>query len=245
MDWDTLLKLARGYAFLARNLAAGKVTNKALDLLAFLDYRLLMLLSMWHPDAESRKRLLRKRGVNVADTAWIDLGVWIEMTTPQAVVIEDYAKIAYGVMVHAHDAAVNSVGDLPMRVQTTTIGYNSAIGSGSIIMPGVTIGKHCGVVPGSVVTKDVPDLTVVGGDPAETLFTSDQLGLAWQADLKMRPDIYYDHPNPARAPSTPIDHLLTWRDEGVKVRDCSELRTGTPFDYILDAKEALRKKRSG
>lgn len=243
MDWENYFKLAKGYTFLARNLVAGKVTNKVLDLLAFLDYRLLMLLSMWHPDAESRKRLLRKRGVNVADTAWIDLGVWIEMTTPQAVVIEDYVKIAYGVMVHAHDAAVNSVGDLPMRVMTTTIGYNSAVGSGSIIMPGVTIGKHCGVVPGSVVTKDVPDLTVVGGDPAEKLISSTDLGVAWQADLKVRPHLYYDHPNPARAPATPIDHLLTWREDGVKVRDASELRTGTPFDYILDARAAMKKKR--
>ncbi len=242
MDWDTGLKLVKGYVFLARNLAAGKVVNKVLDLFAFLDFRLLMLLSVWHPDAASRRRLLRKRGVNVADTAWIDIGVWIEMTTPRAVFIEDYVKLAYGVTVYAHDAAVNSVGDLPMRVQATTIGYNSAIGTGSIIMPGVTIGKHCGVVPGSVVTKDVPDLTVVGGNPAETLFTSEQLGVAWQADLKMRPDLYYDHPNPGRAPSTPIDHLLSWREEKVPVRDYTELRTGTPFDYILDAKAAKKKK---
>jgi carbonic anhydrase/acetyltransferase-like protein (isoleucine patch superfamily) len=244
MDWENYLKLARGYTFLARNIMAGKVTNKVLDLVAFMDYRLLMLISIWHPDAESRKRLLRKRGVNIADTAWVDLGVWIEMTTPQSVIIEDYVKLAYGVMVHAHDAAVNSVADLPMRVMTTTIGYNSAIGSGSIIMPGVTIGKHCGVLPGSVVTKDVPDLTVVGGDPAVTLMTSEQLGLAWQADMKMRPDLYYDHPNAARAPFIPpLEHLITWRKEGVKVRDASELRTGTVFDLILEAREAMKNKK--
>jgi carbonic anhydrase/acetyltransferase-like protein (isoleucine patch superfamily) len=241
MDWERNLKLARGYTFLARNMAMGKVTNKVLDLLAFLDYRLLMILSSWHPDMQSRLRLLRKRGVNIAETAWVDLGVWIEMTTPQAVIIEDYAKIAYGVLIHAHDAAVNSVADLPMRVLTTRIGYNSAIGANSIIMPGVTVGKHCGVVSGSVVTKDVPDHTVWGGNPAKMLFTSEDLGLAWQADLRANPDVYYDHPNDARAPSTPFDHLLTWRDEGIKPRDHTELRTGTPFDYILDARMAEEK----
>jgi len=36
--------------------------------------------------------------------------------------------------------------------------------------------------------------------------------------------------------------MITWREEGVKVRDASELRTGTPFDYILDAREELKKK---
>lgn len=159
------------------------------------------------------------------------------MTTPQSVIIEDYVKLAYGVLVFAHDAAVNSVADLPMRVQTTRIGYNAAIGARSVIMPGVTIGKHSGVVPGSVVTRDVPDMTVVGGNPAEKLFTDEELGLAWQADMRARPELFYDHPNPGRAPSTPLDHLLTWRDEGLNIRDYRELRTGTPFDHILDARQ--------
>ncbi len=243
MDREDYIKLARGYVFLARNIMAGKVTNKVLDLLAFLDYRLLMYLSMWHPDAESRKRLLRKRGVNISDKAWVDVGVWIEMTTPQAVIIEDYVKLAYGVVIYAHDAAVNSVTDLPMRVTPTRLSYNCAVGTRSIIMPGVTVGRHSGVVPGSVVTHDVPDLTVVGGNPARHLFTDEELGMAWQADMRVRPEFYYDHPNPGRAPSTPIDHLLTWRDEDLPIKSHRELRTGTPFDFILDAKAARKSER--
>jgi carbonic anhydrase/acetyltransferase-like protein (isoleucine patch superfamily) len=242
MDWTNRYKLARGYAFLARNLAAGKITNTVLDLLAFFDYRLLMLLSMWHPDMETRKKLLRRRGVNISDKAWVDTGVWIEMTTPQAVVIEDYVKVAFGVAILAHDAAVNSVVDLPMRVLPTTLKYNSAVGARSIIMPGVTVGQHSGVVPGSVVTHDVPDLTVVGGNPAKHLITDEELGTAWQADVMARPELYFDHPNPNRAPSTPLDHILNWRESGIKVHDHTELRTGTPFDYILDAKAQMKKK---
>lgn len=237
MDLERNLKLLRGYTFLARSLAAGKITNKVLDFLAFMDYRLLMLLSMWHPDMESRKKLLRKRGVQISDKAWVDVGVWIEMTTPQAVIIEDYAKLAFGVVIYAHDAAVNSVADLPMRVRETRVCYNAAIGSRSIIMPGVTVGRHCGVVPGSVVTHDVPDMTVVGGNPARHLFTDEELGLAWQEDVRAHPDLYYDHPNPGRAPETPLDEQLTWRTEGLNVKDYTELRTGTLFDNILDAKK--------
>lgn len=241
MDWENGIKTARGYWFLARSTVMGKAANKILDLIALSDYRLLMILSMWHPDHATRIKLLRKRGVRISDKAWVDLGVWVEMTTPQSVIIEDYAKLAYGSIILAHDAAVNSVADLPMRVQETRIGYNAAIGTNSIIMPGVTVGRHCGVVPGSVVTKDVPDMTVVGGVPAEHLMTDEQLGLAWQADMEARPELYFDHPNPARAPSTPLDHLLDWRQRGVEIRHASELRTGTPFDHILDAK-ARRKK---
>ena len=41
------------------------------------------------------------------------------------------------------------------------------IGACAIILPGVTIGKNAIVAAGSVVTKDVPADTVVGGNPAK------------------------------------------------------------------------------
>jgi acetyltransferase-like isoleucine patch superfamily enzyme len=45
----------------------------------------------------------------------------------------------------------------------------SDIGVGSIILPGVTIGKGAQVGAGSVVTADVPDYAVVAGSPAKML----------------------------------------------------------------------------
>jgi acetyltransferase-like isoleucine patch superfamily enzyme len=43
------------------------------------------------------------------------------------------------------------------------------IGANSVITAGVRIGKHAVVAGGSVVTKDVPAYTVVGGNPARAL----------------------------------------------------------------------------
>ena len=48
------------------------------------------------------------------------------------------------------------------------------IGSGSIILPGVTIGKGALVAAGSVVTKSVPDNTVVAGNPARIISTTSE-----------------------------------------------------------------------
>ncbi|WP_277344620.1 DapH/DapD/GlmU-related protein [Pseudoalteromonas sp. Z9A6] len=43
------------------------------------------------------------------------------------------------------------------------------IGAGAIILPGVTIGFNSVVGAGSVVTKDVPDDSVVAGNPARLM----------------------------------------------------------------------------
>lgn len=46
---------------------------------------------------------------------------------------------------------------------------NASINFNSIILRGITIGKGAIVAAGSVVTKDVPDYTVVAGNPAEVI----------------------------------------------------------------------------
>ena len=55
-----------------------------------------------------------------------------------------------------------------------TVGDYVYIGTQSIIMPGVNIGNNCIVVAGSVVTKDVPNNSVVGGVPAIFIKTTDE-----------------------------------------------------------------------
>jgi acetyltransferase-like isoleucine patch superfamily enzyme len=44
---------------------------------------------------------------------------------------------------------------------------NSWIGAGATILPGVTVGENAVVAAGSVVTKDVPNNTIVAGVPAK------------------------------------------------------------------------------
>lgn len=46
---------------------------------------------------------------------------------------------------------------------------NVWVGAGSIILPGVTIGKGSVIAAGSVVTRDVPKHTVVAGVPAKVV----------------------------------------------------------------------------
>ena len=49
------------------------------------------------------------------------------------------------------------------------LGKKVWIGSGAIVLPGVTIGDNSVIAAGSVVTKDVPENSVYGGNPAKLI----------------------------------------------------------------------------
>lgn len=54
------------------------------------------------------------------------------------------------------------------------VGMYSFIGAGAVVLPNVNIGKSCIVGAGSVVTKDVPDYSVVYGNPAKIKGRTDE-----------------------------------------------------------------------
>ena len=49
------------------------------------------------------------------------------------------------------------------------IGDGSWLGYGSVVLPGVTIGRHVVVGANSVVTHDLPDYSVAVGVPARVI----------------------------------------------------------------------------
>jgi acetyltransferase-like isoleucine patch superfamily enzyme len=61
-------------------------------------------------------------------------------------------------------------------LQRIEIGDDVFVGAGATIMPGVRIGNRCVVAAGSVVTRSVPEGSVVGGNPAKLIGTYDALG---------------------------------------------------------------------
>ena len=63
-----------------------------------------------------------------------------------------------------------------VKLGGVSIGNNVFIGYGSIVLPGISIGNNCIVGAGSIVTKDVPDNSVVAGNPAHFICsTSDYI----------------------------------------------------------------------
>jgi maltose O-acetyltransferase len=69
---------------------------------------------------------------------------------------------------------------LPIKVED-----NVWIGANATILPGVTIGKNSIVGAGAVVTKDVPENTIVGGNPAKVIRNiTEKDKHEWEAEMK-------------------------------------------------------------
>ena len=135
--------------------------------------------SIWH-QAQVRERAVLGPGCIIGKGAYIDAGVQLGANCK----VQNYSCVYYGAtledgvfvgpeVVFTNDRyprAINPDGSLKSEsdweVGRTLVKYGAAIGSRSVIVTGVTIGRWALVAAGSVVTKDVPDHALVGGNPA-------------------------------------------------------------------------------
>ncbi len=74
-------------------------------------------------------------------------------------------SISHDVRIYTTGHNINSPS-FEIKQKCVRIQDYAVLFAGAIIMPGVTIGRGAVVLPFSVVTKDVPPMTVVGGSPA-------------------------------------------------------------------------------
>lgn len=92
----------------------------------------------------------------------------------EGVSIEDEVFVGHGVMFindrHPRATAGGTLQtDADWQVVPTRVRRGASIGSGAVILCGVTIGERALIGAGAVVTHDVPDEAVVAGVPARAM----------------------------------------------------------------------------
>jgi acetyltransferase-like isoleucine patch superfamily enzyme len=125
--------------------------------------RILQLVALYGPGAEGlRVKLHRWRGVRIGERCFIGTAVIVETQFPRLVQIGDGVDIGMRTTIIAHQQGERADESKPSVV----IGNDVFIGPGTIILPHVTIGDGAVVNAGAIVTKSVPPLTMVSGNPA-------------------------------------------------------------------------------
>ena len=126
-------------------------------------------------DNEYNIMILRKSGCKIGEDCRIfsyELGgkeAW-------AITIGDRTTISTDVKFCTHDNAVIKLfGEKGTDVfGEIKVGSDCFIGMNSILMYGITIGDRCIIGAGSVVTKNIPEGTVWGGNPAKFICTVEE-----------------------------------------------------------------------
>lgn len=70
---------------------------------------------------------------------------------------------------HGYEDVSKPIAQQTQPERPVVIGDGSWLGHGTVVLPGVTIGRHCVVGANSVVTHDVPDFSVAVGSPARVV----------------------------------------------------------------------------
>lgn len=102
------------------------------------------------------------------------IGMGAHISAARQVVIEEYVLLGRNVYISDHAHAYENIA-LPIsqqginRIAPVTIGRETWLGENVVVLPGVTIGKHCVIGANSVVNRSIPAFSVAVGSPARVI----------------------------------------------------------------------------
>lgn len=133
-------------------------------------------LATYHPDNRSRKLFLRQSNVKIGSGTVINTGFIVSDDYKPLLSIGERVAISPNVIIvcvsspnNSNLKQVSGFSEKYLKEQPVTIGDDTWIGAGTIILPGITIGSMVVIGAGSIVTKNIPDSTVVAGCPASVI----------------------------------------------------------------------------
>jgi len=129
---------------------------------------------------------LIKNGLILGKNVFLGTDVSIDTAYPWLISIGDDCTLTERVTILAHDASTFRHTGYT-KVGKVTIGRKTFIGVGCIVLPGVTIGENVIIGSGSVVTKNIPDNSVVAGNPARIIGSTSDYVERHKKNMEHRP----------------------------------------------------------
>jgi len=96
--------------------------------------------------------------------------VMVDIMFPEKIKIGRNCIIGYNTTILAHEYLIDEY-----RLGNVEIGNEVMIGANSLVLPGVKIGDRAVVAAGTVVHKDVPEGSFVGGNPMKIIYTKEEM----------------------------------------------------------------------
>ncbi len=133
-------------------------------------------------------RLLNSNGMNISvDNPPRYIGIHVVFDDFEKINIGGKTTISDDCHLLTHDYSITNVMRTIGRsfpkdiaiVRNIEIGNNCFIGKKTIIMPGCSIGDNCIVGAGSVVRGKIPANSIVIGNPATVISTTNELAKKW------------------------------------------------------------------
>lgn len=125
----------------------------------------------------SSTKILEKNKLDMRDGVWI--GHYCVLDASKGLKIDEGVQTGSHVSIYTHSShiAIRLLGREYIKKDTrvgyvegaVSIGSYSFIGDSSVIFPNVSIGSGCLIKAGSIVTRDIPDYSVVAGVPAKVV----------------------------------------------------------------------------
>lgn len=114
-----------------------------------------------------RAKILKWAGLKIKDpkTLFVGYGASFDKVYPEGIIIDESVVITKGVTILTHYLDTTKSG-LEFRLGDVHICKGVFIGANTTICNSVTIGENSIIGAGSVVTKDIPEGEIWGGNPA-------------------------------------------------------------------------------
>lgn len=97
----------------------------------------------------------------------------LHLTCAESVCIGKNSAIAANVTItdirHPYEDIAVTIEEQPLQVSPVFIGEGCKIYNNSVILPGTKLGKHCVIGANSVVGGNIPDYSVVSGNPGRII----------------------------------------------------------------------------